>query len=85
MAFQQEPVRSPASIGTIVVTLKDGINRYDQPYQTADFDVKVYLSDGSIVGRHGDLVPHITAAQRQALVSFMAALRSQAESQILPP
>lgn len=83
MAFQQEPTRTPVSIGNLVVILKDTWDEVGQPYQSAHFDIRVELSDGSEVVRRGDLVPHITQQQRQALMDFMAALRLQAMGEVL--
>jgi hypothetical protein len=84
VAFQQEPTRTPVGIGNIVVHLKDAAATEEQAaYQSAHFEVKVVLSDGTIVHRTGDLAPHITPAQRQGLMDFMAALRAQAEEEIL--
>jgi hypothetical protein len=87
MAFTPEPTRTPTEIRDIYVTLKDmvgGTLEHPDPYQEADFAVLVELSDGTNVRRSGDLVPHITPAQRQGLMDFMTALRAQAETQILP-
>lgn len=84
MAFTQEPTRIAQSIGNIVVVLKDGFDEQGDAYQSAHFDVRVELSDGTVTTRRGDLVAHITVAQRNALMDFMASLRTQAESEILP-
>jgi hypothetical protein len=83
MAFQEEPTRTPASIGTIQVILSDDFDGQGDPFQAAYFDIEVILSDGSKRTRRGDLASHITVAQRQGLMSFMDALRTQAEQQIL--
>lgn len=82
MAFEPEPTRTPEAIGNIVVILKDAFGE-SGPYQSAHFDVRIVLSDGREVSRRGDLVPHITPAQRTALMDFMDGLRTQAETQIL--
>lgn len=79
MAFDLEPTRTPASIGNVEVILKDSL----ADGKSAHFDVIVNFSDGSTVHRRGDLVPHITVAQRDALINFMAGLRVQAETQLL--
>lgn len=84
MAFQIEPTRVPVEIGNIVVILKDAVETGEEPaYQSAHFDVKILLSDGTVVTRRGDLIPHITVAQRQALMAFMNDLRTQAVQEIL--
>lgn len=90
MAFVPEPTRTPMEIGDIRVSLvdavaRDGTTRMEPAYQAAYFDVRIILSDGTAISRSGDLVPHITPAQRSALMDFMAGLRVQAEEQILGP
>ncbi len=85
MAFTQESTKTPASIGNVVVTLKDSLDDGEgAPYQAAYYDVRIVMSDGSEVVRRGNLVPHITTAQRNALMDFMDALRVQAEGEFLP-
>lgn len=84
MAFDKEPTRTPMAIRRIVITLEDGvITSTSETYQTANFEIQIELSDGSAVTRRGNLVPHITAGQRQGLLDFMANLRAQAEAEIL--
>lgn len=83
MAFAPEPTRTPESIETVVVILKDSINEIGEPYQSAAFRVRIVMSDGSATVRRGDLVPHITVAQRTALQDFMTSLRQQAVEQII--
>jgi hypothetical protein len=89
MAFQPEPTRTPTAIGAITVFLKDSPERVEDgetvpAYKSAHFDVKVVLSDGTVVTRRGDLQPHLTQAQIDGLLAFMADLRAQAEEEILP-
>lgn len=84
MSFETEPTKTPESIGDIVVTLIDGFElESGDPIKSAYFQVEIILSDGTKILRRGNLVPHITAAQRQGLIDFMESLRTQAESQIL--
>ena len=85
MTFVIEPTRTPDAIQNIVVTLKDAIAHGDEDaYKSAHFVVNVLLSDGTVIHRKGDLVPHITVAQRDALMAFMNSLRTQAISEIMP-
>ena len=85
MAFIPEPTRTSQEIGNIAIVLKDAVATTDQAaYQSAHFDVKIVLSDGTVITRRGDLVPHITPVQRTALMDFMDGLRLQAEQEILP-
>lgn len=83
MAFEPQNSITPASIGAIVVTLKDAFDENGQPYQSAAFELRIIMSDGSTKRRAGDLGTHITPQQRQALMNFMDSLRAQAEDQIL--
>jgi len=82
MAFQPQPTITSTGIGKMVVILKtDPDDEYVQ--QSAHYQIEIERSDGSRKSLRGDLVPHITAAQRQGLMDFMASLRTQAEEQIL--
>ena len=85
MAFQQEQPIIPTAIGDFSVQLVDRASpEPDQPAQTALFEIQVLDADGNIMRlMRGNLAPHITTAQRQALMSFMSDLRVQAEQQIL--
>lgn len=84
MAFVQEPTRTPTEIRNIVIVLKDAFDEEGDPYQSAHFRIQIVLSDGTVMWRRGDLVPHITAGQRNALIQLMADLRAQAVNQIIP-
>jgi hypothetical protein len=81
MALTQEPTRTPTGIGKIrvIITDMDGT----LAGKSIDFEAAVQLSDGSGITRHGDLAPHLTPAQKTALISFMDSLRVQAVSQIV--
>lgn len=81
MAFQPQPTITATGIGALVVILKTDPDA-DDP-QSAHYQIEIERSDGSRKSLRGDLVPHITAAQRQGLMDFMASLRTQAEEQIL--
>ena len=81
MAFPQEQPIVPTAIGDISVTLTDIA---DPAAQSAQFEVQVLDGNGCLMRLlRGDLVPHITAQQRQGLIDFMNDLRAQAESEIL--
>jgi hypothetical protein len=86
MAFGRESTVTATGIGGIVIELSDLIltdGSGDHKY-LGTYAVKVQRSDGSEVVRSGNLLPHLTTAQRNGLLSFMADLRAQAEAQILP-
>ena len=86
MAFDRQDTIVAESIGRIMVTLSDapsgGGEDGSEPIRTAQFDIVVEMSTGHRRIR-GNLVPHLTQAQIQALLDFMANLRTQAENQIL--
>lgn len=84
MAFTIEPTRTPTAIGDISIDLFDP-DPIGTEAKGATFSVQVRMSDGSVVVRTGNLLPHITAAQRNALQNFMASLRAQAAAEFLPP
>lgn len=83
MAFAREASRVPVAIADMEVRLFD-----PDPLGTetagAAYSVQIRMSDGSIVTRSGDLVPHISAAQRNSLLSFMQTLRTKAIAEFLP-
>lgn len=83
MAFTPESPKTPASIGDISIVLTDyaDIGETD----TAHYEVQVLQADGSLFRLvSGNLVPHLTAGQINALRAFMADMRAKAESEILP-
>jgi len=83
MEFEREPTKIPESIDSVIVTLKDGFTEEGDPYQSAAFQVRVVMSDGSTIVRRGNLVLYLTPAQRQGLLNFMADLRAQAVAQVI--
>lgn len=83
MAFTQEATRTPQAIADIEVRLFDpDPTGSGQP--SAQYNVQVRLSDGSVRVRSGDLQPHLTQAQINGLLAFMAAMRVKANDEILP-
>lgn len=84
MAFNPEPTAIPESIRNFYVILKSIKNADNSISKYADFDIEVVMSDATVRQRSGNLIPHITVAQRNALNSFLDSLRTQAEDQILP-
>ena len=76
MAFSKEPTRTPIAIADISIQLMSpDPTGTDTP--TADFSVQVRYSDNTIRVLTGNLAPHLTQAQINALQSFMASLRTQ--------
>jgi hypothetical protein len=89
MAFELEPTRTPESLGTMIYTLKDvpeGIDENGNPvpgYRAAYFQIEIILSDGTVVKRNGNLVPHLLSGELQGLLSLADALRGRGETDIL--
>lgn len=90
MAFTRQPTKTPASIGNVVVILKDWPQRMSQPGrpavaagQSVHFSVDVVYSDGTQEEVMGDLAPHLSAAQITQLQQFMAAMRAKAVAELL--
>lgn len=83
MAFEVAQNVSPARVGDIEIRLYSPNPDSDDPPHAA-YSVEVYFSDGSRRMLHGDLSPHLTQQQINGLLSFMDALRTQANAQILP-
>ena len=85
MAFNPALTRVPVRIRALYVALRDFADIGEvEAHQEAKYTVLIEYNDGSVEAVSGDLVPHITAAQIEALQGFLAGLRVQAEQQILP-
>lgn len=88
MPFPKEPVRAPGQIGRVTVTLTDIPTPASSPLlpagQSAAFELDILDPSGAFIRTvSGDLGPHITAAQRNSLVTFLNNLRAQAQTQIV--
>ena len=89
MAWSTEEDRIPTSIPRIEVILIDS-TEYDNDKegplgQEANFSLRVLDQDGQLLSKKGgDLVPHLTQQQIDALMNFITSLRIQAESELLP-
>jgi hypothetical protein len=81
--FTPEPIRTPEAIEDISVNLFSP-NPAGSESAGATYSVQVRISDGSVVVRTGDLVPHITQGEISALLGFMASLRVKAVAEFLP-
>lgn len=90
--FEREQNRVPVAIGRLYIRLDHVPAQYDpdtgdeiEPAsKSAQYEFTVIYSDGSTKRKAGNLVPHITTAQREALLNFVDSLRAQAEQQVLP-
>lgn len=81
MAFGKRLSVVPASIGNIVITLRN------KPDATNEFTFEVVTLDASgnlVTVESGDLKPHLTAAQQTQVTAFLAAMRNKAQTEILP-
>ena len=88
MAFEPATDPMPTEIGSFIVHLKDMVDgggaEGEDPYQAATFDLQILDQHGQVIQTYsGDLVPHITVAQRNSLIGFMDDLRLQANQEIL--
>lgn len=94
MPFSQIINRVPTSIGRLEITVshepayvdEDGNPQPDE--RTARFKIWVLDQDGEWIRPEplqGNLIPYLSDPQRTAIINFMDTLRSQAESEILPP
>jgi hypothetical protein len=82
MAFTREPGRTPTSIGEIVIVLRDNVNPVDQKIE---YQLRVLDALGKEVAtQSGNLAPQLTQAQITQLQAFMAAMRTKAQTEILP-
>lgn len=84
MAFTPEPTRTPTDIQDMEIRLISLKNGGGVVTKTARFDIQVLFNTGEIKLLSGNLIPHLTGPQITQLNNFMDALRTQAETQILP-
>lgn len=83
MTFPTQPIRTPVAIGDIIVELQQP-NPDGGGQSRAFYTVQVIHSDGTRHTLTGDLVPHLTQAQIDGLLAFMASMRVKAVDEILP-
>jgi hypothetical protein len=75
MEFTPAATKVPTAITEIKVTVQEDLVRYR---------FIICYDDHSKESRAGNLVPHLTPQQIDALQTFMTTLRAQAEAQVLP-
>lgn len=82
MAWEQQVAKAPTYIGTIRITLADNDGIAEN--HIVNFHVQVLDQDKDTIRElSGDLVPHLTGAQKTALVGFLADIRAKAVAEIL--
>lgn len=83
MTFSKESTRVPERIAALEVCLYS-----PDPLGTesagATYSVQVVYSTGEVRALTGNLVPHLTQAQINALTAFMDTMRVKANNEILP-
>jgi len=83
MAFPKEAVRIPIAVSDISIQLySPDPTGNESPH--AEYSVQVRHSDNSLRVVAGDLVPHLSQAQINGLLSFLADMRVKANNEILP-
>lgn len=83
MAFSKEQIRTPTAIADIEVRLFSPDPTGNES-AGATYSVQVRFSDGTMRVVAGNLTPHLSTAQINALLSFMADMRVKAKAEILP-
>lgn len=88
MAFTQETVKTPTTIGGIRVVMDFPVDENLTPVADADKTIRgrveIYdQNDEPMDGWGGNLRPHLTGAQLTALSDFLDALRTQANTELL--
>jgi hypothetical protein len=87
MAFELQEPRIAVSIGDLGIKLRSRYGDLDEDPEelthSAEYEFAIVFDDGSQVIKRGNLIPHITIPQRDALLAFMDALRAQAIAQVL--
>ncbi len=90
MAFDLQRIKTPKSVGAIVITLKDypanpNATPPTEAMQTAMIHVNVLDADGQPFHQYSaDLLKHITAQQANTLKNFMALMRTKAGAEVVP-
>lgn len=80
----QTLVRTP-HIGTIRIELMRTVNPGENQAQQIEYRVTIDDQfDNAIGHRSGNLIPHLTIAQKDQLIAFMDMLWAKAETEILP-
>ena len=83
MAFAAEEPRTPDTIGDISITVTDFVD--PEKLGDIEYSIQILQSTGSIFRvATGNLGPHLTQGQIDALIGFMATIRTQAENELLP-
>ena len=83
MAFTQEIAKVPDSIGDISIVITDFIN--PATIGSIDYSVQILQPNGSMFRvATGNLIPHLTLGQIDALIAFMGVLRTKANNELLP-
>lgn len=82
---KQDPVTRNPHIKDLEITLHRTIDEDDRDYpQGIEFRVTIDDQfDHSMGHRSGDLLPHLTADQKTALQSFMDAMWTKAEDEVI--
>ena len=84
MPLPRQVTKTPDSIEDISIELyqlDDGDGTFTPG---ARYSVQVRYSDGDLDVITGDLVPHLTPAQINTLLTFIADMRTKAEAEVLP-
>lgn len=83
MAFPKEAVRIPVAVSDISIQLYSPDPTGSETAR-AEYSVQVRYSDNSVRVVAGDLVPHLSQAQINGLLNFVADMRTKANTEILP-
>ena len=81
MPFQKATARVPVAIGAIRINLGDLPTTSGQPnVKKVTYHLELLDADGQLVTTQGgDLLPHLSAAQKTALSNFLDAMRTKAQ------
>lgn len=83
MAFIRQAARVPVAIGNIEVRLFSP-DPLGEETAAAAFVLLVHYDNGEQRTLRGNLVPHLTQGQIDALLNFMDTMRTKANTEILP-
>ena len=83
MAFPRQQARVPVAVADIEIRLYSPDPTGDET-PGVSYEVQVRYDSGEVKVLRGNLVPHLTQAQIDALLNFVALMRTKAETEILP-
>ena len=74
---------TPTAVETVRIILEQNVDEAGETRQTIEYRAEIMMSDGSRRQAAGNLMPHLTAAQKTQLSGFLTAMFDKAAAEIL--